>query len=84
MSPQDLVDSRSLEKLEDRISKLEAVCSFYKKIQWLLLGPIVGLLMGIPSMIYGIRSAAMIKERQKDTAEKLSDLKRKIEYLEGI
>lgn len=81
MPPQDLVDSWSLEKLEDRIVKLEAVCSFYKKILWILSGPIV---VGILSVIHVAHGAAMLKERQKDTAENLSDLKRQIEYLEGI
>ncbi|CAO2186053.1 unnamed protein product [Urochloa humidicola] len=76
------VDSGSLKKLEYRILKLEAACSFYKSFQWEFLGPIVGLLIAIPSAIYVVHGASILKERQK-TAQELSDLKRQLEYLEG-
>ncbi|CAO2194055.1 unnamed protein product [Urochloa humidicola] len=79
-----VIDSGSLKDIESRILTLETVCNFYKKFQWLLVGPIVaGLVMTVPPTIDIFRGVSEVEKRQKNTAEKLSNLTKRIEYLEG-
>lgn len=78
-----LVDSGSLKQLERRILRLEVRSRFYKNFKWVFVGPIVGTLMAISSAINTYHDVSTAKEKQKNTAEKLSNLKRQIEYLEG-
>lgn len=73
-----------MEDLTHRILVLETVCNIYEKFQWLLLVPVVGLLMTVPSAIEVVHGASKEKKRQMKTAEKLSNLESRIEYLEGI
>ncbi|CAO2205270.1 unnamed protein product [Urochloa humidicola] len=83
-STEGLIYSGILKDIESRILTLETVCNFYKKFQWLLIGPIVaGLLMAVPPAIDIFRGISEVKKRQKNTVEKLSNLNKRIEYLEG-
>ncbi|CAO2194054.1 unnamed protein product [Urochloa humidicola] len=83
-SAEGVIDSGSLKDIESRILTLETVCNFYKKFQWLLVGPIVaGLVMTVPPTIDIFRGVSEVEKRQKNTAEKLSNLTKRIEYLEG-